>query len=234
MSAYTVYGGKNWKKSELYKDAGNEFSFDENGTRWSRWHLANLPVANEEEWFQRSEISLSDLPTNTGGVYQVGVMLHKANNSGGNNNATTNQHIAVLYLGRAQKVNKHTKGTSLRQRLIYEYQKKGHDLANALRPFLSANFCVYFRWCTLSKSVVSTEAALLQLFDFPFNADGNTPARPTLEILRYNKHGDLVPLVSEDAVLVTAEEEDGLNDIVDRISSLTLSQKKRLQQMNLI
>ena len=103
---------------------------------WTVWTHGLSPEPSGV-WFTRDDdaLSLTVLPTNVGGIYEIGVSIYDKD-----------PNPTAVYIGRAQKVRKGTKGASLRQRISYEYCKSGGHLANYLRPLLELGFHVFFRW----------------------------------------------------------------------------------------
>lgn len=165
--------------------------------KWSPWTHGLYPILNKDgAWYVRNEITLEykqpkkgtpkedievyekdKLKTHCGGNYEIAA---KYRNQG---------ELIVVYVGRAQKIRKQSKGVTLRTRIYSNYCRDGSHLRYELEELLKHEFHIYFRWIELQTITEcnETEMYLIKKYDYAFNTAGKTtPYRSPKEILHFS------------------------------------------------
>jgi hypothetical protein len=150
---------------ETMADAAHVECGDGKIYRWGQWRRGLTPVLRPNgKWYLRDETSLNrdtGLPCGIGGVYEI--------------RATKGASMAnwrVVYVGRATKVDKEAKGSTLRERIYQGYCHDGSHLRSKLQPYLESGHEIWFRWIVVGGSTedaIVLEKHLLGKADYAIN-----------------------------------------------------------------
>lgn len=182
ISPNTIVNKISYLKREIHENLTDTqfIKSSTNDYKWTEWkHAISSSINPDTNWYTRDEktLNLRILPTTIGGIYEVGVKYKDQGD------------IYCVYGGRAHKVRKTAKGTTLRARLYYGYARNGSDFRSELEEFLGRGFHVYFRWIVLHTvtECKDMEKMLFKCYDYAFNkVDSPTPYRKPDQVLYYD------------------------------------------------